>query len=116
MTNQENIELIKDLVKLAIELGGNPLYINKLLFINGMTQQEAIYHDLLQGEIGGIELDNGEYYTVLKDNKGYKAVKLTNGVYITVIEGYDDLQALYDALKEIKHDENWHAYNDYGKP
>jgi hypothetical protein len=50
MTNQENIELIKDLIKLAIELGANPLYINKLLFINGMTQQEAIYNDLLQGE------------------------------------------------------------------
>jgi hypothetical protein len=55
--------------------------------------------------IGIIDLDNGAYYTVLKDNKGYKAVNPTNNGYFTVIEGYDDLQALYDALKEIKHDE-----------
>jgi hypothetical protein len=50
MTNQQNIELIKDLIKLAIELGANPLYINKLLFINGISEQLAIYYNLLQGE------------------------------------------------------------------
>jgi hypothetical protein len=55
--------------------------------------------------IGVIELYNGAYYTILKDNKGYKAVNPTNNGYFIVIEGYDDLQALYDALKEIKHDE-----------
>ena len=52
--------------------------------------------------IGIIELESGAYYTVLKDHKGYKAVSPTNNGYFTVLEGYDDLEALYEHLELLQ--------------
>lgn len=43
MTIQQQDALIKDLIDLALELGANKFYINKLILSYGMTLQEAIY-------------------------------------------------------------------------
>jgi len=43
MTIQQQDTLIKELIELALELGANKFYINKLILSNGMTLQEAIY-------------------------------------------------------------------------
>lgn len=43
MTLQEKDIFIKELIELALELGANKFYINKLILSNGMTLEEAIY-------------------------------------------------------------------------
>jgi hypothetical protein len=54
--------------------------------------------------IGIIELQNhlGEYhtFTILKDNKGYKAVSPTNNGYFTLLEGYETLTDIYTKLAD----------------
>ena len=43
MTIQEQDTLISELIELAIELGANKWYINKLIITNGITLEEAVY-------------------------------------------------------------------------
>jgi hypothetical protein len=48
MTIQQQDTLIIELIELAIELGANKYYINKLIMGNGMTLQEAIYRGYIE--------------------------------------------------------------------
>lgn len=52
--------------------------------------------------IGIIQLDmpeyNHPYFTILKDDNGYKAIDPTNNGYFTIIEGVETLEQLYDDL------------------
>lgn len=43
MTIQQQDDLIKELIALALELGANKFYINKIILTNGMTLEEATY-------------------------------------------------------------------------
>lgn len=47
-TIQQQDAIIIDLIKLALELGANPLYVNKLILINGMSLQEATYRGYIE--------------------------------------------------------------------
>lgn len=52
--------------------------------------------------IGIIELDipemNYPYFTILKDDNGYKAINPTNNGYFIIIEGVETLEQLCDDL------------------
>jgi hypothetical protein len=48
MTTQQQDTLITELIELAIGLGANKLYINKLIITNGMTLEEAIYRGYIE--------------------------------------------------------------------
>jgi hypothetical protein len=50
MTLQENDDLIKELIALALELGANKFYINKLILSYGITWYEAIYRGFIEDE------------------------------------------------------------------
>lgn len=48
MTLQQTDILIKELIDLALELGANKFYINKLLLGNGLSIQESIYRGFIK--------------------------------------------------------------------
>jgi hypothetical protein len=50
MTIQEQDTLIAELIELAIELGANKYYINKLIVSNGMSLDEAVYRGYIKEE------------------------------------------------------------------
>jgi hypothetical protein len=50
MTTKQQDTLISELIELAIELGANKYYINKLISGNGMTLEEAVYRGYIKGE------------------------------------------------------------------
>ena len=55
--------------------------------------------------IGIIEIQDikGDFYpfTILKDENGLKAVSPTNNGYFTKLEGFDTLEAIYNALGDM---------------
>lgn len=48
MTLQEQDNLIKELIDLALEMGANKYYINKIILSNGMSLQEALYRGYIE--------------------------------------------------------------------
>jgi hypothetical protein len=48
--------------------------------------------------IGIIELESGRYFTILKDDNGYKAGSVTSNGYFSNMEGYETIEELYNAL------------------
>jgi hypothetical protein len=50
MTQQENDDLIKELIALALELGANKFYINKIILSYGINWYEAIYRGLINDD------------------------------------------------------------------